>query len=177
MNLMKEVKWDEDGIRKGHKKCKRREAASTAQRQLPRSDTFKDPLAPLRGKNAVEGQNRRRVVADERSLNKLENRVQAQHTGAQRPYKGQSGVGARGVALRALKEATKRSTVQGSWRLATQERCPGVDARLPALRAPEKDSQAPMRDILHRGPQKRASRCPCETSYAEGPRKGQPGIL
>ncbi|KOM56020.1 hypothetical protein LR48_Vigan10g191200 [Vigna angularis] len=48
MNLMKEVKWDRDGIRKGHKKCKRREAASTAQRQLPLSDTFKDLFAPLR---------------------------------------------------------------------------------------------------------------------------------
>ncbi|KOM57651.1 hypothetical protein LR48_Vigan11g068400 [Vigna angularis] len=66
MNLMKEVKWDRDGIRKGHKKCKRREAASTAHRLLPLSGTFKDPLAPLRGKNAVEGQNRRNALTAER---------------------------------------------------------------------------------------------------------------
>ncbi|KOM37689.1 hypothetical protein LR48_Vigan03g107100 [Vigna angularis] len=47
MNLMKEVKWDRDEIRKGHKKGKRREAVSTAHRQLPLSGTFKDLLAPL----------------------------------------------------------------------------------------------------------------------------------
>ncbi|KOM43223.1 hypothetical protein LR48_Vigan05g082700 [Vigna angularis] len=51
MKLMKEVKWDRDGIGKGHEKCKRRETASTAQRQLPLSGTLKDPLAPLRGRN------------------------------------------------------------------------------------------------------------------------------
>ncbi|KOM26086.1 hypothetical protein LR48_Vigan226s001500 [Vigna angularis] len=67
MNWMKEVKWDKDGIRKGHKKCKRREAASTAQRQLPLSGTFKDPLAPLRGKNASEEKNRRNAFTAERS--------------------------------------------------------------------------------------------------------------
>ncbi|KOM57575.1 hypothetical protein LR48_Vigan11g060800 [Vigna angularis] len=55
MKLMKEVKWDRDGIRKGYKKCKRRETASTAQRQLPLSGTLKDPLAPLRGKMALRG--------------------------------------------------------------------------------------------------------------------------
>ncbi|KOM34667.1 hypothetical protein LR48_Vigan02g081700 [Vigna angularis] len=66
MNLIKEVKWDRDGIRKGHKKCKRREATSIAQRQLPLSGTFKDPLAPLRGKNATDGQNRRNALTAER---------------------------------------------------------------------------------------------------------------
>ncbi|KOM57582.1 hypothetical protein LR48_Vigan11g061500 [Vigna angularis] len=50
MKLMKEVKRDRDGIGKGHKKCKRGENASTAQCQLPLSDTLKDPLAPLRGR-------------------------------------------------------------------------------------------------------------------------------
>ncbi|KOM57581.1 hypothetical protein LR48_Vigan11g061400 [Vigna angularis] len=49
MKLMKEVKRDRDGIRKGHKKCKRRETASTTQPKLPLSGTLKDPLAPLRG--------------------------------------------------------------------------------------------------------------------------------
>ncbi|KOM37489.1 hypothetical protein LR48_Vigan03g087100 [Vigna angularis] len=34
MNLLKEVKKDRDGIRKELKKCKRREAASTVQRQF-----------------------------------------------------------------------------------------------------------------------------------------------
>ncbi|KOM29358.1 hypothetical protein LR48_Vigan650s000300 [Vigna angularis] len=50
MNLMKEVKWNRDGIRKGHKKCKRRGTTSTAQHQLALSGTLKDPLAPLRGR-------------------------------------------------------------------------------------------------------------------------------
>ncbi|KOM47620.1 hypothetical protein LR48_Vigan07g132400 [Vigna angularis] len=50
MKLMKEEKRDSDGIRKGHKKCKRTETASTAQRKLPLSGTLKDPLAPLRGR-------------------------------------------------------------------------------------------------------------------------------
>ncbi|KOM47623.1 hypothetical protein LR48_Vigan07g132700 [Vigna angularis] len=55
MKLMKEVKRDRDGIRKGHKKCKRRETTSTAQRKLPLSDTLKDPLAPLRGEMPLRG--------------------------------------------------------------------------------------------------------------------------
>ncbi|KOM27005.1 hypothetical protein LR48_Vigan350s000500 [Vigna angularis] len=55
MNLMKEVKWDRDGITRGHKKCKRGEAVSTAQRQLPLSGTLKNPLAPMRGKMLLRG--------------------------------------------------------------------------------------------------------------------------
>ncbi|KOM38261.1 hypothetical protein LR48_Vigan03g164300 [Vigna angularis] len=57
MKLMKEVKRDRDGIRKGHKKWKRRETASTAQRKLPLSSTLKDPLAPLRGEMPLRGRN------------------------------------------------------------------------------------------------------------------------
>ncbi|KOM54818.1 hypothetical protein LR48_Vigan10g071000 [Vigna angularis] len=49
MKLTKEMKRDRDGIRKGHKKYKRRETASTAQRKLLLSGTRKEPLAPLRG--------------------------------------------------------------------------------------------------------------------------------
>ncbi|KOM45593.1 hypothetical protein LR48_Vigan06g089900 [Vigna angularis] len=55
MKLMKEVKKDRDGIKRGHKKCKRGENASTAQRQLPLSGTLKDPLAPLRGEMPLRG--------------------------------------------------------------------------------------------------------------------------
>ncbi|KOM45572.1 hypothetical protein LR48_Vigan06g087800 [Vigna angularis] len=55
MKLMKEVKRNRDGIKKGHKKCKRGENASTAQRQLPLSGTLKDSLAPLRGEKPLRG--------------------------------------------------------------------------------------------------------------------------
>ncbi|KOM38269.1 hypothetical protein LR48_Vigan03g165100 [Vigna angularis] len=60
MKLMKEVKRERDGDRKGHENCKRRESASTAQRQLPLSGTFQYPLAPLRGKLALRGRSEMR---------------------------------------------------------------------------------------------------------------------
>ncbi|KOM31549.1 hypothetical protein LR48_Vigan01g110400 [Vigna angularis] len=60
MKLMKKVKRKRDGDKKGHKKCKRRESASTAQRQLLLSGTFQYSLPPLRGKLALRGRSETR---------------------------------------------------------------------------------------------------------------------
>ncbi|KOM28353.1 hypothetical protein LR48_Vigan530s000500 [Vigna angularis] len=49
VNLMKEVKKDRDGIRKELKKCKRREAASTAQRQLTTERHSRTPVGSAEG--------------------------------------------------------------------------------------------------------------------------------
>ncbi|KOM55603.1 hypothetical protein LR48_Vigan10g149500 [Vigna angularis] len=49
VNLMKEVKKDRDGIRKELKKCKRREAASTAQRQFTAEWHSRTPVGSAEG--------------------------------------------------------------------------------------------------------------------------------
>ncbi|KOM57429.1 hypothetical protein LR48_Vigan11g046200 [Vigna angularis] len=50
VNLMKEVKKDKDGIRKELKKCKRREAASTAQRQFTAERHSRTPVGFAEGR-------------------------------------------------------------------------------------------------------------------------------
>ncbi|KOM47503.1 hypothetical protein LR48_Vigan07g120700 [Vigna angularis] len=47
VNLMKEVKKDRDGIRKELKKCKRREAVSTAQRQFTAERHSRTPVGSV----------------------------------------------------------------------------------------------------------------------------------
>ncbi|KOM55906.1 hypothetical protein LR48_Vigan10g179800 [Vigna angularis] len=66
VNLVKEVKKDRDGIRKELKKCKRREAISTAQRQFTAERHNEHPLAPLRGESAAEGKNSTHALTAER---------------------------------------------------------------------------------------------------------------
>ncbi|KOM47387.1 hypothetical protein LR48_Vigan07g109100 [Vigna angularis] len=49
VNLMKEVKKDRDGIRKELKKCKRRVAATTAQRQFTVERHSRTPVGSAEG--------------------------------------------------------------------------------------------------------------------------------